>query len=330
MRCNVDRNKKDRSFDQQYKSIEQLIREAYGLSPDQMEKRMEWAEAEAASDAPLGGRSIPNAPEHEFQTILSKMEARGITPRVMADFSRDQQRILQSENGFLAAQRTWLSVKPDPVIKSKGLGPGRRESENAKKTFFSVPVRTAGAAAACVAAGIAIFTLRPGIDVMGKRNYTYVSEVRDGEKTDIVWNNQENYISSGEGKLEQAYSRIQEELGMPVLRLNYVPMGMLFSDLTIENGHAILDFVYKDNCIYMLEVFYSKDNSDTRFSDCESSEIVFNEWLNKNIPIQAIQNEEGNTEYFSSFQIESACYYLQGVMEKEEFKTIIKNLSIEE
>ena len=36
MRCNVDRNKKDRSFDQQYKSIEQLIREAYGLSPDQM------------------------------------------------------------------------------------------------------------------------------------------------------------------------------------------------------------------------------------------------------------------------------------------------------
>ena len=44
MRCNVDRNKKDRSFDQQYKSIEQLIREAYGLSPDQMEKRMEWAE----------------------------------------------------------------------------------------------------------------------------------------------------------------------------------------------------------------------------------------------------------------------------------------------
>ena len=174
MRYNVDRNKKDRSFDQQYKSIEQLIREAYGLSPDQMEKRMEWAEAEAASDAPLGGRSIPNAPEHEFQTILSKMEARGITPRVMADFSRDQQRVLQSENGFLAAQRAWLSVKPDPVIKSKGLGPGRRESENAKKTFFSVPVRTAGAAAACVAAGIAIFTLRPGIDVMGKRNYTYV------------------------------------------------------------------------------------------------------------------------------------------------------------
>ena len=116
MRCNVDRNKKDRSFDQQYKSIEQLIREAYGLSPDQMEKRMEWAEAEAASDAPLGGRSIPNAPEHEFQTILSKMEARGITPRVMADFSRDQQRVLQSENGFLAAQRAWLSIKPDPVI----------------------------------------------------------------------------------------------------------------------------------------------------------------------------------------------------------------------
>ena len=246
MRCNVDRNKKDRSFDQQYKSIEQLIREAYGLSPDQMEKRMEWAEAEAASDAPLGGRSIPNAPEHEFQTILSKMEARGITPRVMADFSRDQQRVLQSENGFLAAQRAWLSVKPDPVIKSKGIGPGRRESENAKKTFFSVPVRTAGAAAACVAAGIAIFTLRPGIDVMGKRNYTYVSEVRDGEKTDIVWNNQEEYISD-EGKLEDAYVEINETLGIKVLKVNYLPTDVELEKVSINSGQARLTFSYEQN-----------------------------------------------------------------------------------
>lgn len=329
MRCNVDRNKKDRSFDQQYKSIEQLIREAYGLSPDQMEKRMEWAEAEAASDAPLGGRSIPNAPEHEFQTILSKMEARGITPRVMADFSRDQQRVLQSENGFLAAQRAWLSVKPDPVIKSKGIGPGRRESENAKKTFFSVPVRTAGAAAACVAAGIAIFTLRPGIDVMGKRNYTYVSEVRDGEKTDIVWNNQENYISSGEGKLEQAYSRIQEELGMPVVRLNYMPTGMKFSGLTIENGHARLELEYKDKYVYVLQVHYLKDNSDSDVTDSVVYTTVYNEWLNKEIPVCKVEMEEGKFEYYAYLDIESAHYYFQGAMSEMEFFNVIKNLSIE-
>lgn len=328
MRCNVDRNKKDRSFDQQYKSIEQLIREAYGLSPDQMEKRMEWAEAEAASDAPLGGRSIPNAPEHEFQTILSKMEARGITPRVMADFSRDQQRVLQSENGFLAAQRAWLSVKPDPVIKSKGIGPGRRESENAKKTFFSVPVRTAGAAAACVAAGIAIFTLRPGIDVMGKRNYTYVSEVRDGEKTDIVWNNQENYISSGEGKLEQAYSRIQEELGMPVVRLNYMPTGMKFSGLTIENGHARLELDYKDNYVYILQVHYLKDNSDMDFTDSEEYTNLYNEWINKTIPIRRVEIEEGIFEYYAYLEMKSAHYYLQGIMDEMDFFNIVKNLSV--
>ena len=328
MRCNVDRNKKDRSFDQQYKSIEQLIREAYGLSPDQMEKRMEWAEAEAASDAPLGGRSIPNAPEHEFQTILSKMEARGITPRVMADFSRDQQRVLQSENGFLAAQRAWLSVKPDPVIKSKGIGPGRRESENAKKTFFSVPVRTAGAAAACVAAGIAIFTLRPGIDVMGRRNYTYVSEVRDGEKTDIVWNNQENYISS-EGKLEQAYSQIKDKLEMPVLKLNYIPTGMKFSGLTIENGHARLELDYKNNYVYVLQIYYSKDNSDADFSDGEEYTSVFNEWLNLTIPVRRVAVTNTEFEYYAYLENGSAHYYLQGIMKEEEFFNIVMNLTIE-
>lgn len=326
MRCNVDRNKKDRSFDQQYKSIEQLIREAYGLSPDQMEKRMEWAEAEAASDAPLGGRSIPNAPEHEFQTILSKMEARGITPRVMADFSRDQQRVLQSESGFLAAQRAWLSVKPDPVIKSKGLGPGRRESENAKKTFFSVPVRTAGAAAACVAAGIAIFTLRPGIDVMGKRNYTYVSEVRDGEKTDIVWNNQENYISDG-GKLEEAYAEINETLGIKVLKVNYLPADVELEKVSINSGQARLTFSYEQNYVYVLEVLYSKNNSSGRFSDGQQYKSVFNEWLNRDISIQRIQQEEEQYEYSAYLEIENAYYYIHGAMEEEEFINIIENVS---
>lgn len=326
MRCNVDRNKKDRSFDQQYKSIEQLIREAYGLSPDQMEKRMEWAEAEAASDAPLGGRSIPNAPEHEFQTILSKMEARGITPRVMEDFSRDQQRVLQSENGFLAAQRAWLSVKPDPVIKSKGLGPGRRESENAKKTFFSVPVRTAGAAAACVAAGIAIFTLRPGIDVMGKRNYTYVSEVRDGEKTDIVWNNQENYISD-EGKLATAYNKISEELGIKVLKVNYLPSNVMLSKMSIDAGQARLTFSYKNQFIYVLEVLYSKNNSSGRFSDAQPYISVFNEWLDRDISIQRVEQENGQYEYSSYVEIENAYYYIHGAMEEEEFINIIKDVS---
>lgn len=326
MRCNVDRNKKDRSFDQQYKSIEQLIREAYGLSPDQMEKRMEWAEAEAASDAPLGGRSIPNAPEHEFQTILSKMEARGITPRVMADFSRDQQRVLQSENGFLAAQRAWLSVKPDPVIKSKGIGPGRRESENAKKTFFSVPVRTAGAAAACVAAGIAIFTLRPGIDVMGKRNYTYVSEVRDGEKTDIVWNNQENYISD-EGKLMEAYDEIKEKLQINVLKLNYLPRGIRLSGVNIDAGLARLDFIYKSNYMYVLQIIYSKDTCENRFSDGELYTTIYNEWLDVSIPVQKIKRSDNQYEYSAYVEIENAYYYIQGVLAENEFFSIIQDLS---
>lgn len=257
------------------------------------------------------------------------MEARGITPRVMADFSREQQRVLQSENGFLAAQKAWLTINPTPEVKSRRFRNRHGEKDTSKRRFMSSPFHAAGAAAACAAVGIAVFTLRPGIDVMGKRNYTYVSEVRDGEKTDIVWNNQENYISSGEGKLEQAYSEIKETLGIPVLRLNYIPAGMIFSGLTIENGHAILDFAYKDNCIYMLEVFYSKDNSDTRFSDCKGSVIVFNEWLNKNISIRETEDENGRIEYFSSFQIDNSCYCLQGVIEKEEFEQIIKTLSIE-
>ena len=113
MRCNVGKNRKDHSFDQQYKSIEQLIQEADSLSPEQMEKQMEWAEAEAASETPLGGKKIPSPPDNEFEIIRSKMEARGITPRVMAEFDQEQQESFQSESGFLEAQKEWFTLHSD-------------------------------------------------------------------------------------------------------------------------------------------------------------------------------------------------------------------------
>ena len=188
-------------------------------------------------------------------------------------------------------------------------------------------MRTAGAAAACVAAGIAIFTLRPGIDVMGKRNYTYVSEVRDGEKTDIVWNNQENYISD-EGKLMEAYDEIGEKLGINVLKMNYLPNGFFLEKVSIEGGQARLDFIYDYSYVYVLQIIYSKENSDNRFSDGQAYDIAFNEWLNMNIPIQKTRRSDGLYEYSAYIEIENAYYYIQGVLPETEFINIIKNISI--
>ncbi len=330
MRCNVDKQKKKRPFQRHYNAIEQLIREAYGLSPEQMEMRMEWAEKEAASEMPLGGRKIPQAPEHEFRTILSKMKERGITPRVMADFSQEQQKLFHEDQGFFAIQGPWLSargIKPESFAE-RGITE-KKEKKGSKRKLLFLPLEAAGAVAVCFAVGYAVFALRPGLDVMGKWNYEYVSEVREGDKTDIVWNNQGDVISD-KGSLEEAYVKIKEELGIPVLRINYIPQGMTLANINIEKGHVRLDFSYNDNRIYMLEVFYPIANSDARFSDCEKYKEIFNEWLNLSMPVKRRENENGHVEYFSTFKVNQSCYYLQGVMGEEEFISILENLSLEQ
>lgn len=327
MRCNVDKQKKKRPFQRHYNAIEQLIREAYGLSPEQMEMRMEWAEKEAASEMPLGGRKIPQAPEHEFRTILSKMKERGITPRVMADFSQEQQKLFHEDQGFFAIQGPWLSargIKPESFAE-RGITE-KKEKKGSKRKLLFLPLEAAGAVAVCFAVGYAVFALRPGIDVMGKRSYEYISEVREGDKTDIVWNNQEDVISD-KGSLEEAYKEIQEKIGINVLKVNYLPFNIKLSKVSIASGQARLTFTYANSYVYMMEVLYSKDNSANRFSDGELYTSVFNEWLNKEIPIQKKESSDGQYEYSAYIEDNNAYYFIQGILEEREFINVVENVS---
>ncbi|MDO5349645.1 MAG: hypothetical protein Q4E86_06845, partial [Lachnospiraceae bacterium] len=189
MRCNVDKNEAGSNL-RTYRSLEQLIKDAYGLNAEQMRKRMEWAEQEAKADAPLGGISIPEAPENEFRTILAKMAARGITPKVMADFDAEKQKAFQ-DGSILEAEtlpheehgETYRNGKPNVI-----------EAFHSAKEFLQKPLRMAGVVAACLVVGVGI-VMAPRIDAMARRNYKYEARVRDGNTGRIVWNNQDNYIS---------------------------------------------------------------------------------------------------------------------------------------
>ena len=92
--------------------------------------------------------------------------------------------------------------------------------------------------------------------------------MESGERGRIVWNNQDDYISDV-GNLEKAYEQIRDELGIPVLRLNYIPEGMYLSSLDIKDGQVKMEFVYKGNRVYMFEVTYPVTDSGAYYSDCE-------------------------------------------------------------
>lgn len=319
----MDKNKAGSNL-QTYQSLEQLIKDAYGLNPEQMRKRMEWAEQEAKSDAPLGGIPIPEAPENEFRTILAKMAARGITPKVMADFDEEKQKAFQ-DGSFLESE----------ILPHEERGESFERGGKAKVTalFDSVkeslrkPLRMAGAVAACLVVGVGII-MAPRIDAVAKKKYRYESLIRDGNTGGIVWNNQDKYMSEI-SNLEESYKKIKEELEISVLRLNYIPAGMRLSKLTIEDGHARLEFVYNNNLMYMLEVSYPVDNSESRFSDCKPYTFIFNEQLGKEIPIRRNKNSRSEMEYNAYFEFEDAYYYIQGVTKEADFLNIIQNLTLE-
>lgn len=202
------------------------------------------------------------------------------------------------------------------------------EGRGSKKNVFLQLTKAAGVIAAGVAVTVAVVMLKPGIDVVGKRNYEYKSRIDNEEKGDVVWNNQEDYLDE-QSYLEEAYDEIREELGIAVLKLNYKPKGMKLSKVVIENRHARLEFNSKNNYLYLTEVLYPVDNSENRFSDRKLYKTIFNEWIEKDILIQKNNLEDNVVEYSAYFESGNSYYYLEASMDENEFLNIIENLIIE-
>lgn len=323
MRCVVDRNEAN-AKQKKYRSLDRLIKDAYGLNPTQMKLRMEWAQQEARSEHPLNGRPLKEPPEDGFQTILAKMEARGITPRVMADFDAASQRWLQDEESWGEGV---LPHEKDRV--------GSREDKRARvaevwesvKMVLQRPVKIAGVVVAGVIL-IAAMLVVPRIDAIATRRFSFDSRVRDGNTGTITWNNQDDRTTDV-GSLEEAYAKIKAELNTAVLKFNYIPEGMRLSGFSIKRENARLEFTYRNNQVYIFEVVYSEDNTYSRSTDCQDYTAVFNRWFEQEIPVQRNSLPDGRLEYIAYFEKNDMCYYIQGIMPEDDFLKIIENLVLE-
>ena len=209
----------------------------------------------------------------------------------------------------------------------KGLGLGMKKMLGSAGKLLERPLRIAAVAAACLTVGVVIF-LAPRIDAIAKKRYQYEARVESGERGRIVWNNQENYTLEL-SNLEEAYAQIKEKLGIAILKLNYIPEGMALSKLLIRDTYARMSFVYAGNRIYMLEILYPMDNSDSYSSDRNIYKSVFNEWIGQEISIERNRNSEGYYEYNAYFEVDDAHYIIEGIMEEKEFVNIIRDLLIE-
>lgn len=170
---------------------------------------------------------------------------------------------------------------------------------------------------------VAVIAGMLGGTAVGKRNYFF--KIGSEDRSITVLDNDRNKLDSS--NIEELYSKIEDELGIPVLKFGYYPDGMTIYNYELYEDEAVIQFSYENNYIRMVQAKREKNNSINLESDRVKRKTIYNEWLQKNInySINKISDVNQECEIFITYK--DNFYYFSGAMEEETFIKIIKNLN---
>lgn len=174
-------------------------------------------------------------------------------------------------------------------------------------------------------AAAAVLAIGASMGTVARQGYKYQFVQVPGKRNIVVrYNGVQTSIKS---PLEEAYDRIDKELDIPVIALDYIPSNMLYSKISFLDRHAVIEFIYNDNYIYLAEGEYPLDMgvSAAMISDRKTICSVHNAWINKDIDIEENKLEEGLIEYSASIDEDQVSYRFCGIMDLKEFKDIVES-----
>ena len=181
-------------------------------------------------------------------------------------------------------------------------------------------------------AAVVIALLASGIGVTSFGGPERVMEIvkskvgtREVEK---VNSNDDNLVIKEENE-EQAYQKIKDELGIKPVRLAIRPKGFKYKWIKIEKDAQISEIMYQykgENILYTISAMQSNNSMGL---DADDKEV--DKYMKKvngvNISIQEyITSESKKKKYIAKFKYGSTGYYLAGIMPRDEFINLLKNL----
>lgn len=170
----------------------------------------------------------------------------------------------------------------------------------------------------------AAFAVLLGITAIGGRSYFF--RARRDELNAVIINNNQN--KKDISQLEEAYQLIESELGIPALRLEYMPSNLDFRTVIWKETSVTIQFYYDDNIVILYEGEKADNMSVGIESDRNQSKTVYNERLNQDITYLENGLKDGRTEYEALLMVDENIYYFSGIMPEEEFVKILKFFSI--
>ncbi len=161
-----------------------------------------------------------------------------------------------------------------------------------------------------------------GLTAVGEKSYFF--RIRE-KKTGLVFNNENNIQEIS--KLEQAYEEIEKKMNIPVLKFGYIPSGMEMDEIVIEEYSADISLDYNGNIIHFAQIRRVKETSISINSDRGEENVIWNDWLKKDIFYRENMLTEDLSEYEGYVTVDEAVYYISRIIDIEEFLKILKNLT---
>ena len=166
----------------------------------------------------------------------------------------------------------------------------------------------------------------------GSKSYWKVLMDREAGEEQASFINVENMDAQKTEDLDevQVFNEINQKLGISPVHLRGLPENMHLEryELEVEQGRAVLLYEYNDQTIYYS--MYMND-ADSSYGQTEIDTLVDEYQMSVESEIQVDVKEysvEGHEEhrYVAEFEYMDVQYWFVGIMEKEEFEEIIKNL----
>lgn len=183
-----------------------------------------------------------------------------------------------------------------------------------------------------VAAAVVIVLFAGGIGVTSFRGPERVMEMMKrnvgSREVEQVDSNKDNLVIKEENE-EEAYQKIKDELGIDPVRLAIRPKGFKYKWIKIEKDAQISEIMYQykeENILYTISAMQSNNSMGL---DADDKEV--DKYMKKvngvNISIQEyITSESKKKKYIAKFKYGGTGYYLAGIMPRDEFINLLKNL----
>lgn len=154
--------------------------------------------------------------------------------------------------------------------------------------------------------------------VMGEENLSYIDvEKMDSQETEDL-------------DEVQIYKEITNRLGIVPLALTYLPENMFLSEYEIDETQNRVVLLYRYNGQIIRYSMYM-NNTDSSYGRTEVDEEIdaYDIQLKNGINFHVTEyllEETGRTRFVAETEYRDAQYQLMGVIEKEEFEKIVKNM----